>query len=58
MAATPLRQQQRPSTPALAARRSLWRAEEQQPEVCSTRGVALYARPSAQDVAAQALSGI
>lgn len=40
----------------VCARRSLWRAEEQQPEVCSTRGVALYSRPSAQAVAAQALA--
>jgi len=34
--------------------RSLWKQEEQQPEVCNTRGVALYSRPSAQAVANQA----
>lgn len=37
-------------------RSSLWRPEDQQGEVCSTRGLALYTRPSPTAVAAMALA--
>lgn len=45
-----------PAVAVLHVRRALWKAEEQQGEVCNTSGLALYTRPRPESVAALALS--